>query len=158
MGVHGLWQLLQPAGKPIALESLEGKILAVDVSIWLNKAAKGMRDKFGNPVYNAHLIVIFQRLCKLLFYKVKPIFVFDGGVPELKKKTIAARRERKLTAEVQVQTARKKILHNYLKRKALETVTGQKGSKGLGSASWKGSQDLFELPPLAVSYQADRYV
>jgi len=155
MGVHGLWQLLQPAGKPIALESLEGKILAVDVSIWLNKAAKGMRDKFGNPVYNAHLIVIFQRLCKLLFYKVKPIFVFDGGVPELKKKTIAARRERKLTAEVQVQTARKKILHNYLKRKALETVTGQKGSKGLGSASWKGSQDLFELPPLAVSYQAD---
>ena len=63
---------------------------SLDVSIWLNKAAKGMRDKFGNPVYNAHLIVIFQRLCKLLFYKVKPIFVFDGGVPELKKKTIVS--------------------------------------------------------------------
>ena len=64
--------------------------MLLDVSIWLNKAAKGMRDKFGDPVYNAHLIVIFQRLCKLLFYKVRPIFVFDGGVPELKKKTIVS--------------------------------------------------------------------
>ena len=64
--------------------------LKSDVSIWLNKATKGMRDKFGNPIHNAHLIVIFHRICKLLFYKVKPIFVFDGGVPELKKKTIVS--------------------------------------------------------------------
>lgn len=63
---------------------------SIDVSIWLNKAAKGMRDRFGNPVHNAHLILIFQRICKLLFYKVKPIIVFDGGVPELKKKTIVS--------------------------------------------------------------------
>ena len=58
-----------------------------------------MRDKFGNPVYNAHLIVIFQRLCKLLFYKVKPIFVFDGGVPELKKKTIVSIKTRECWQE-----------------------------------------------------------
>lgn len=60
----------------------------LDVSIWLNKAAKGMRDKHGNPIYNAHLVLIFHRICKLLFYGVKPVFVFDGGVPELKKKTL----------------------------------------------------------------------
>ena len=29
MGVKGLWQLLAPVGKPISLDSLEGKILAV---------------------------------------------------------------------------------------------------------------------------------
>jgi len=29
MGVTGLWSLLEPAGKPIPLESLENKILAV---------------------------------------------------------------------------------------------------------------------------------
>ena len=29
MGVHGLWTLLEPAGKPVPLESLENKILAV---------------------------------------------------------------------------------------------------------------------------------
>ena len=29
MGVTGLWTLLEPAGKPVPLESLENKILAV---------------------------------------------------------------------------------------------------------------------------------
>ena len=37
MGVTGLWSLLEPVGKPIPLESLENKILAIDVSIWLNQ-------------------------------------------------------------------------------------------------------------------------
>jgi len=47
-----------------------------------------MRDKHGNTVYNAHLVLMFHRICKLLFYGVKPVFVFDGSVPELKKKTL----------------------------------------------------------------------
>ena len=37
MGIHGLWSIIEPAGKPVPLESLENKILAVDVSIWLNQ-------------------------------------------------------------------------------------------------------------------------
>ena len=37
MGVIGLWKLLEPCGKPVPLESLEDKVLAVDVSIWLNQ-------------------------------------------------------------------------------------------------------------------------
>ena len=47
-----------------------------------------MRDAHGDPVPNAHLIGIFNRVCKLLFYHIKPIFVFDGGVPALKKQTL----------------------------------------------------------------------
>ena len=31
MGVKGLWQLIDPAGKPVTLESLEGKVLAVGI-------------------------------------------------------------------------------------------------------------------------------
>jgi DNA excision repair protein ERCC-5 len=50
-----------------------------------------MRDKSGNPLPNAHLIVLFTRLCKLLFYRIKPIFVFDGGAPILKKKTLVTK-------------------------------------------------------------------
>ncbi|RUS69815.1 hypothetical protein EGW08_022420, partial [Elysia chlorotica] len=88
MGVHGLWQLLQPAGRPVSLESLEGKVLAVDVSIWLHQTMKGMRDKDGHPLPNAHLQGLFSRVCKLLFYRIKPVFVFDGGVPVLKRKTL----------------------------------------------------------------------
>lgn len=31
MGVHGLWRLIEPAGKPVPLESLENKVLAVGI-------------------------------------------------------------------------------------------------------------------------------
>ena len=51
-----------------------------DVSIWLNQAVKGFRDKSGNAVPNAHILGLFHRICKLLFYRIRPIFVFDGQV------------------------------------------------------------------------------
>lgn len=31
MGVTGLWQVLEPVGRPVRLETLEGKVLAVDI-------------------------------------------------------------------------------------------------------------------------------
>ena len=60
----------------------------IDASLILNQSVKGLRDKHGNPVYNAHLVGLFHRVCKLLYYRIKPVFVFDGGVPHLKKKTL----------------------------------------------------------------------
>ena len=83
----------------VTLESLEGKTYAVDASILLNQALKGMKDQ---P--NAHLHVLFLRLCKLLTYKIKPIFVFDGGVPILKRQTIAARQRKREEAAEQAQS------------------------------------------------------
>ncbi|XP_071085073.1 DNA excision repair protein ERCC-5-like [Haliotis cracherodii] len=153
MGVQGLWQLLQAAGKPVSLESLEGKILAVDVSIWLHQAAKGMRDKDGNPLPNAHLQSLFSRVCKLLFYKIKPVFVFDGGVPILKKQTLAARRERRTEAEQEGDKATKKLLHNLIRSQAIKHALGQpaEGSTSASIAAIRSSgrgRDLFELPPL----------
>ncbi|KAM7431485.1 nucleotide-excision repair [Porites harrisoni] len=126
MGVKGLWQLLQSVGRPVTLESLENKILGVDASLILNQSVKGLRDKHGNPVYNAHLVGLFHRVCKLLYYRIKPVFVFDGGVPHLKKKTLAARKERHLKAVHGSNKAAERIVKNYLKAKALETVTGRK--------------------------------
>ena len=38
MGVIGLWTLLDPVGKPVPVESLSHKVLAVDISIWLNQS------------------------------------------------------------------------------------------------------------------------
>lgn len=59
-----------------------------DVSIWLNQAVKGMRDRHGEPIPYAHLVVLFNRICKLLYYRIKPIFVFDGATPLLKQQTL----------------------------------------------------------------------
>ena len=68
----------------------------VDVSIWLNQAVKGMRDRHGEPLPNAHLILLFNRICKLLYYRIKPIFVFDGATPMLKQQTLVRYRLGKL--------------------------------------------------------------
>ena len=40
MGVIGLWSLLEPAGKPVSLESLENKILAIGKCVDKNQITK----------------------------------------------------------------------------------------------------------------------
>jgi len=57
-------------------------------SIWLYQFLTAMRDKEGNRLKNAHLLGFFRRICKLLFYNIKPVFVFDGGSPEIKRLTL----------------------------------------------------------------------
>lgn len=66
--------------------------LPTDISIWLNQAVKGVRDRDGNAMQNAHLLTLFNRLCKLLFFRIRPVFVFDGDAPLLKKQTLVCMR------------------------------------------------------------------
>ena len=60
----------------------------LDISIWLHQVVKGYQDGKGGHVHNAHLIGLFNRICKLLYFRIKPIFVFDGAVCELKRQTL----------------------------------------------------------------------
>lgn len=67
---------------------MEGNAMAIDSSIWLYQFMATMRDKDGKALSNAHVLGFLRRICKLLFYGIKPVFVFDGGAPELKKATL----------------------------------------------------------------------
>ena len=49
-----------------------------------------MRDKDGRALMNAHVLGFLRRICKLLFYGIRPVFVFDGGAPALKRNTIVS--------------------------------------------------------------------
>ncbi|XP_069826834.1 DNA excision repair protein ERCC-5 [Dendropsophus ebraccatus] len=153
MGVQGLWKLLECSGRPINPETLEGKILAVDISIWLNQAVKGARDRHGNAMQNAHLLTLFHRLCKLLFFRIRPIFVFDGEAPLLKKQTLAKRREKKDTAASEAKRTNEKLLKTFLKRQAIQAaLSGNKQRNeefpSLSHVQRKEEEDIYALPPL----------
>lgn len=95
MGVTGLWPILQPCARPTPLPTLNRKRLAVDASIWIYQFLKAVRDKEGNALRNSHIVGFFRRICKLLFFGIKPVFVFDGGAPALKRQTIQGRKRRR---------------------------------------------------------------
>ena len=119
MGVNGLWQLLTPAGRRIPISTLSDKVLAIDASIWLVQFVKAMRDQDGKMIANAHILGTFRRLCRLLFHRVRPVFVFDGGTPAIKYRTLRARRQVRGKAEFNAHRTAQKLLLNQLKRDRL---------------------------------------
>ncbi|CAH8434178.1 unnamed protein product [Schistosoma rodhaini] len=119
MGVPGLWRLLEPAREPIELQQLSGKIVAIDMNIWLHQAVKS-RGAAGGP--RNYLAIFFRRLCKLLFFGIKPVFVFDGETPALKRSTINSRRQLRNLSEAKAEKAQKHLLRRLLRRVAESSV------------------------------------
>ena len=120
MGVNGLWTVIQPCARPTNLATLNRKRLAVDASIWIYQFLKAVRDKEGNALRNSHIVGFFRRICKLLWFGILPVFVFDGGAPALKRATIQKRqRRREGRREDAVRTAGK-LLAVQMQRIAVE--------------------------------------
>ncbi|KAF7594772.1 DNA repair protein rad2 [Aspergillus hancockii] len=126
MGVHGLWTVVQPCARPIKLETLNKKRLAVDASIWIYQFLKAVRDKEGNALRNSHVVGFFRRICKLLFFGIKPVFVFDGGAPLLKRQTIAGRKKRREGRREDAVRTAGKLLAVQLQRTAEEEAARRK--------------------------------
>ncbi|KAM4795549.1 DNA excision repair protein ERCC-5 homolog [Rhinophrynus dorsalis] len=123
------------------------------ISIWLNQAVKGARDRQGNAIQNAHLLTLFHRLCKLLFFRIRPIFVFDGEAPLLKRQTLAKRRQKKYIADSKAKKTNDKLLKIFLKRQAIKTaLSGTNNSNeefpSLSQVRRKEEDDIYALPPL----------
>ena len=62
---------------------------------------------------------LLLRICKLLFYRIKPVFVFDGSPPQLKRETLSRRRIKRSKEGRVAKAAQEKILTNYLQRQAV---------------------------------------
>merc|ERR1712146_756228 len=62
----------------------------------------------------------FRRIVKLLFHNIRPIFVFDGGVPTLKKRTIQMRRARREEEEIGYRKTTQRLLLAHLKKQIIE--------------------------------------
>ncbi|EJW01645.1 hypothetical protein EDEG_03812 [Edhazardia aedis USNM 41457] len=80
MGVKYLWRLF-----PKKQSTPVNQKLAIDTSIWLHYYRKNDIETFK--------YLTIKRILKLLFYKNKPIFVFDGKTPHLKNRAIRKRQQ-----------------------------------------------------------------
>ncbi|KAL9934997.1 hypothetical protein V8E36_006073 [Tilletia maclaganii] len=151
MGVQGLWTLIQPVARPLRVEKLEGHRLAIDSSIWLYHFQNAMRDKEGRTLSNAHILGFLWRILKLLFYGIRPVFVFDGGAPVLKRRTLANRKTRKEGArETHARTA-EKLLAAQLRAAAVGHMVSGPGlsakAKGKRRAGDAQDGDTAESQP-----------
>ncbi|KTW31639.1 hypothetical protein T552_00278 [Pneumocystis carinii B80] len=168
MGVTKLWSILEEVSRFVKLESLSGKVLAVDASIWMYQFLKGFRDKEGNFIKNGHIIGFFRRICKLLFYGIKPVFVFDGSVSVLKENVIKKRAEKrhkydenseKLAEKIFLLQMKKTIQEDqYKKRQSkmkkspyFEDIEGL--SKDIEIIRKNENKDIYNLPNLDISFE-----
>ena len=108
MGVD-ISKLIEAA--PLRLEDLSGRAVAVDAFNTLYQFIATIRQPDGTPLKDrdgrvtSHLSGLFHRSAALIDIGVKLAFVFDGRPPELKEKTLAARRAVKEAAEVEWKAA-----------------------------------------------------
>jgi hypothetical protein len=128
MGVKGLWKLISPVGRRISLETLEGKVLAVDISVWITQFIKAMRDEEGNMAAQAHILGTLRRILKLLYHRIRPVFVFDGQTPMIKKNTTSTRRKFRDRGDQDKRALARKILLSQLKQSALRKDIGDNGA------------------------------
>ncbi len=129
--------------KETSLDSLSNKMLAVDSFNMLYMFLTTIRARDGTPLMDSsgnvtsHLVGLFSRTTKMLQKNIKPVFVFDGKPPELKKK------ERQRRAELKREAA-----ESYEKAKQEEDVEGMKKYAGRTS---KLSPEMVEEAKKLVS-------
>lgn len=99
--------------EPIEINDLKGKILTVDASNVIYKFLSGIRQGDGTPLKDmngnitSHLNGIMFQTSSLIEMDIKPVYVFDGKAPELKKKTQEKRIQIKKESEQKYMEAKK---------------------------------------------------
>jgi len=99
--------------KEITFDELKDKTISVDALNSLYQFLASIRQPDGTPLMNSegevtsHLSGLFYRTTKLLELGIKPIYVFDGKPPELKRKELDRRKALKQEAERKWEQAKK---------------------------------------------------
>ena len=89
--------------KKIDNKELDGKIIAIDISILLYQVVIAIRnsgaDMFNNQgEISSHILGLFNKTINFMKMNIVPIYVFDGKPPKFKLETINNRKEYKQKA------------------------------------------------------------
>jgi flap endonuclease-1 len=109
MGVN-LSGLIEP--ETVELSDLEGKTVAIDAYNTIYQFLSIIRQPDGAPLCDrtgrvtSHLSGILYRTSNLVAQGIEPSFVFDGAPHELKKATLAERKERREKATTEWEDAK----------------------------------------------------
>lgn len=93
------------------LEDFQGKTIAIDGQNALYQFLSSIRQPDGTPLKDrrgrvtSHLSGLLYRTANLVEAGIRPVYVFDGKPPELKRATLDERRERKAKAEKEMREA-----------------------------------------------------
>ncbi len=99
-----LGKLVAEVKKRIAFEELADKRIAIDAYNTIYQFLSIIRQPDGTPLTDSkgnvtsHLSGLFYRTMSLMEYGIKPIYVFDGIPPQLKRRTLEARMNRRKEA------------------------------------------------------------
>jgi flap endonuclease-1 len=95
----------------IKLEDLSGKVIAIDAYNAIYQFLAIIRQPDGTPLKDStgkttsHLSGLFYRTSNLVELGIKPIYVFDGPPPTLKRAELQRRRQVKVEAAVKYEKA-----------------------------------------------------
>ncbi len=99
--------------RDVTFAELEGSVVAVDAHNWLYRYLTTTVKFTADGAYTtadgeevANLIGVVQGLPKFLEHDLTPVFVFDGGVTDLKDEELAERREQRAQYEAELAEAR----------------------------------------------------
>lgn len=99
-------------GSQVTIEDLSGRSVAIDAFNTLYQFLSSIRQPDGTPLMDrdgrvtSHLSGLLYRTSSLLEAGIRPVYVFDGEPPELKRKTIDARKAVRREAEAEWKKAR----------------------------------------------------
>jgi len=101
--------------EPVSTEDLAGSVVAVDALNWLYRYLTIVVKFTDESAYTTaagdevpNLVGIVQGLPRLFEMGVVPVFVFDGGVVDLKRAEMRERHERRLDAAERAEAARER--------------------------------------------------
>lgn len=110
------------------IENLKGRKIAIDAYNTLYQFLSTIRQRDGTPLKDSkgrttsHLTGLLYRTSKLIENDIKPIYVFDGKPPELKRKEIDGRNKRRQKAKEKYEEALKKGREKEARKHAQRSV------------------------------------